>query len=215
MFGTILIVLALDQIIKIWVKMSLAPYESVDLISGFIELHFIENRGMAFGTEFGDGIWAKYALTLFRLAAITGIAIYIRRILKDKSTSFTFLIAIGLVFAGATGNLIDGMFYDFFFELDPNFKTNWISTYNADNDVFFPEKLRQTGFLLGSVVDMFRFTATWPSWMPFDLGGEEIFPPIWNVADFSISFGVGLLILRYRKFFGKQTTKSDSETATS
>ncbi len=214
LFGTIFIVLLVDQLVKIWIKTSFAPYEQADLIPGFIELYFIENRGMAFGTEFGSGVWAKYALSIFRLAAIIGIAVYIRKIIRDQSTNFAFLIAIGLVFAGATGNLIDGMVYDYIFELDTNFKTNWITSYNENNDVYFPEKLRETGFMLGSVVDMFRFTVIWPSWMPFGLAGQEIFPPIWNVADFSISLGVGLLILRYRRFFGKRNDQSNPNTDT-
>ncbi len=212
-FGTILLVLIIDQIIKFWIKNSFEPYQSQTLVSGFIELHFIENRGMAFGTEFGSGIWAKYALSIFRLAAIIGIGFYIRKIISEKEIKLTFLIAISLVFAGATGNLIDGAFYDYVFELDNRFRTNWIMEYNENNDVFFPDKLRETGFMLGSVVDMFRFTTRWPSWMPFGLGSTEIFPAIWNVADFSISIGVGLLILKYRKYFGKKTPDSDTQEA--
>ena len=145
--GTIILILVIDQFIKIWVKTNLDPYETISLISGFIELHFIENRGMAFGTEFGSGIWAKYALSTFRLAAIIGIGIYIRKIIRDKTTSFLFLIAIALVFAGATGNLIDGMIYDYLFDLDGHFKTNWVS-YQEDPEIFYPEKMRETGFML-------------------------------------------------------------------
>jgi len=212
LIGTITIILAIDQIVKIWVKNTMEPYKGVELIPGFIELYFIENRGMAFGTEFGSGVWAKYALSLFRLIAIIGIGIYIRKVIIEKKTNFLFLIAMALVFAGATGNLIDGMIYDYIFDLDGHLKTNWVTVYNDNNDVYFPEKLRETGFMLGSVVDMFRFTVVWPSWMPFKLAGEEIFPPIWNVADFSISLGVGFLILKYRKFFGKRKNVASLET---
>lgn len=198
----IILILLADQLLKVWIKSTFSPYQTQTLISGFIEIHFIENRGMAFGTEFGAGIWAKYALSIFRLIAIFGIGYYLRKVIIEQKPTFLFLLSIILIFAGATGNLIDGMFYDFAFELDTNFLTNWSRIYDENNDVYLPDKLRETGFMLGSVVDMFRFTVTWPSWVPFGFGGHEIFPPIWNVADFSISCGVGLLLLRYRKNFG-------------
>ena len=202
--GSIIAILLIDQLVKIWIKTSFNPYQTETLIPGFLELHFIENRGMAFGTEFGAGIWAKYALSVFRLVAIIGIGYYLRKIILTQKPTFSFLLSIILIFAGATGNLIDGMFYDYVFDLDTNFLTNWTRVYDENNQVYLPDQIRETGFMLGSVVDMFRFTVTWPSWMPFGLGGEEIFPPIWNVADFSISFGVGLLLLRYRKNFSKE-----------
>ena len=40
--------------------------------------------------------------------------------------------------------------------------------------------------------------------------GKEIFSAIWNLADFVISIGVGLILVKYRKYFG-QTTKSKSD----
>ncbi|MFK8039703.1 MAG: signal peptidase II [Crocinitomicaceae bacterium] len=209
--ASILLILFLDQWVKIWVKTSFSPYQTVALIQGFIELHFIENRGMAFGTEFGAGIWAKYALSVFRLLAIIGIGYYLRKVILTQNPNFSFLLAIVLIFSGAAGNLIDGMFYDFAFDLDKDFLTNWTRTYDENNAVFLPDEVRKTGFMLGSVVDMFRFTVTWPSWMPFGLGGGEIFPPIWNIADFSISCGVGLLLLKYRKNFGKSNDEKPLE----
>jgi signal peptidase II len=213
--SSIFVILLIDQLVKIWIKTNFSPYQTETLIPGFMELHFIENRGMAFGTEFGAGIWAKYALSTFRLLAIIGIGYYLRKIILQQNSSFLFLLSIVLIFAGATGNLIDGMFYDYAFDLDTNFLTNWSRTFDENNGVFLPDQIRETGFMLGSVVDMFRFTVTWPSWMPFGLGGEEIFPPIWNVADFSISCGVGLLLLRYRKNFGNEKHTASSKASTS
>ena len=65
--------------------------------------------------------------------------------------------------------------------------------------------------MLGNVVDMFKFQASWPQWMPF-VGGSEVFPAIWNLADFSISCGIGLIILRQKTYFKKQPEISTSET---
>jgi lipoprotein signal peptidase len=59
---------------------------------------------------------------------------------------------------------------------------------------------------------MFQFDAYWPSWMPW-LGGEPVFPAIWNVADSCISVGVGLMILINRKnLFSFKKDQSASET---
>ena len=61
---------------------------------------------------------------------------------------------------------------------------------------------RHTGFLMGNVVDMFKFEAFWPEWMPV-IGGWEVFPAIWNVADASISIGVIMVFIRQKKYFPK------------
>jgi len=209
----IIIVLLVDQLVKIWVKTNFAINESRPIIPGFIQFFYIENPGMAFGTTLGDGVWAKYALSVFRFGAIIGIAIYIRKLIKENQVNMAFLITIALIFAGATGNLIDGMFYDYSFDVgvDPSISSNWVLNefnmpiYGPDGEIV----LRKSGFLLGSVVDMFQFTVKWPSWMPFGLGNTEIFSPIWNVADASISLGVIMIALRYRKFFKKEDEKSD------
>lgn len=160
---------------------------------------------MAFGTTLGDGVWPKYILSFFRLGAIIGIAIYLRRLILEGKESISFLVTIALIFAGAAGNLIDGAVYDIYFGIDPSIRTNWML-----NEFGFPIydetgniTLRQGGYLLGSVVDMFQFTVKWPSFMPWGYAGRDIFPFIFNVADFAISVGVGVIILRYRRFFKK------------
>ncbi|MBP6272640.1 MAG: signal peptidase II, partial [Fluviicola sp.] len=111
-------VLLLDQGIKIWIKTSFMPDESKAVFGEWFRLYYIENQGMAFGTTFGASSWAKLGLSVFRVVAIVGIGIYFFRLLK-KGVRTELLIAIGLIFAGATGNLIDSMFYDFVFPYDP------------------------------------------------------------------------------------------------
>jgi signal peptidase II len=207
-------VLIIDQIVKILVKTQMTPHEQMGVIDGFFQLYYIENRGMAFGTTLGAGAIAKYALSLFRLAAIVGIALYLRKLLRDSESSKWMVYSIGLIFAGAAGNLVDGMFYDYIWELNPDVAWNWALDGN-NNWIVSPDglaEMRPNGFLLGSVVDMFQFTAKWPSWMPFGLGGQEIFSAIWNVADGAITVGVALLILNYRKFFKKES-KAATEIA--
>jgi signal peptidase II len=211
--GIILLVLIIDQTVKIWIKTHFDIQESQPLIPGFLQLFFIENRGMAFGTTLGDSNWAKYALSIFRMLAILGIGYYILKLIKDAHTKTSYIIAIALIFAGAFGNLIDSMFYDLIFPMDPTIRTNHVL-----NEVGFPIHdnkgdilLREGGFMLGSVVDMFQFTPKWPEWMPFGIGGTDVFSAIWNIADASITLGVLLLLFRYRDLSAKHSETINTE----
>lgn len=209
--GVVFFILIIDQLVKIWVKTSFDYQETQSLIDGFIQLRYIENRGMAFGSTLGDGALPKYVLSLFRFVACIAIAFYIRSLIKKPNIKMGFLIALGLIFSGALGNLIDGMFYDFFFELDDSVLTNLMEDPEFKGQFLTDDKgefiMRESGFLLGSVVDMFQFTARWPEWMPY-VGGGDIFPPIFNVADVAISSGVGLIILKQKSFFPRENNSS-------
>ena len=57
---------------------------------------------------------------------------------------------------------------------------------------------------------MFKFQASWPQWVPV-VGGGEVFPAIWNVADFSISTGIILIFIRQRVYFPKDIKKNTEE----
>lgn len=201
-------ILLLDQILKIWIKTSFKPDESVDIFGDWFRLYYIENQGMAFGTTFGASIWAKLGLSIFRVIAICGIAYYFVKQLK-KGVRTEFLLAIGLIFAGAFGNLIDSALYDFIFPYDGCISFNHLEGSGVYTDCGFLGKIetRHTGFLQGNVVDMFQFTVEWPSWVPWydhsEFGNNEIFPAIWNVADSAISIGVIMIIIRQRKYFPK------------
>jgi len=195
------LILALDQIIKVYIKTTFLPGESHPLLGDWFVLEFIENQGMAFGTTFGSAMWAKLSLSIFRIVAISALIYYWIKQAK-KGARLEFLIAIGLVFAGATGNLIDSMFYDFIFPYDPCMGFNHLegSGIYSDCGIFGQIETRHTGFLFGNVVDMFKFQANWPEW----LGGGEVFPAIWNLADASISIGVVTIFIRQRKYFPKK-----------
>jgi signal peptidase II len=213
------IILLFDQILKIYIKSSFEPGETHALLGDWFVLEYIENQGMAFGTTFGSSIWAKLALSVFRIIAITGIIYYLIVQIK-KGVRREFLIAISLILAGATGNLIDSMFYDFIFPVDEYLNCgleynrldgsgNWVEclkTYEGQVEI------RHTGFLFGNVVDMFQFQATWPTWVPW-LGGGQVFPAIWNVADAAISLGVIMVFFRQRKYFPKEETQKKKKLA--
>lgn len=216
--AVVALILLLDQLIKVWIKTSFTE-DSVNIFGDWFRLIYVENPGMAFGTTFGSGMWAKLALSIFRIVAITGIAIYWFKQAK-AGMKLEFLIAIGLIFAGATGNLIDSMVYDFIFPYDPCMIFNHMPGSGIVSNCGFLGEIetRHTGFLLGNVVDMFQFNFTWPTWVPV-VGGNEVFPAVWNLADASISCGVLLVLFRQRTYFPKvkkaqvSEEKSEDETA--
>lgn len=203
----ILALLIIDQVVKIYIKTSFSSDEVKFVFGEWFALHYIENQGMAFGTTFGSEMWHKLALSLFRVVAIIGLAYYIFTEAK-KGAKMEFLVAVGFVFAGATGNLLDSMFYDFFFPFNPcegfnQLQGSGVKMNCTDYGFTYPVEVRHKGFLFGNVVDMFQFNVYWPKWVPY-LGGNQIFPAIWNVADACITFGIFTIIFRQKAYFPKK-----------
>lgn len=200
--------LILDQVVKIWVKTSFSSDEVRHIFGTWFSLHYIENQGMAFGTTFGSGMWHKLALSIFRILAIGFIIYYIVRESKKVEIKTEYLMAVGLILSGAAGNLIDSMVYDFIFSFNPCEGFNQLPGSGKfmdckDYGFKYQVEVRHRGFLLANVVDMFQFEAYWPKWVPV-VGGGQVFPAIWNVADSCISVGIGWIIIRQRTFFPKK-----------
>jgi len=209
-FLVVLFVLIVDQVLKIWVKTTMPYGDCFGCGTGtFINLHFVENEGMAFGMSWG-GQTGKFILSIFRILAVTGIGYFIYKQTKKPNVHKGFLFAMGLIFAGAFGNIIDSAFYGFLFDKGTVYmeiadgEGSWMPYYNEGVAQLNFEGY--AGFLQGTVVDMFQFDLVWPEWVPW-MGGKKIFDAIWNFADFSISIGVLLIILRQKTYFGKRETE--------
>jgi signal peptidase II len=204
----ILLVIAADQALKIWVKTHmpitddwneyhtmLTPYDrGIRPFGGdWCQISFTENDGMAWGWKFG-GEWGKIALTLFRLIAVIAGVFILRSFIRQRYHK-GFIICAGLIFAGALGNLIDSLFYGLIFEESTHFHVAKM----------FPQK-GYASFLHGKVVDMFYFPIIkdkqLPSWIPF-WGGERFtfFNAVFNIADAAISVGVITILLFQKRFF--------------
>ena len=199
------LIIIVDQALKIWIKTSFGFGHVKDVMGlSWFRLYFIENKGMAWGLEFG-GDWGKMILTLFRLAAVIFGTWYLGRIVK-QNYSRGFIICAALIYAGALGNLIDSMFYGLIFS-----KSDYGVIATA-----FPPGGGYAGFLHGKVVDMLHFPmikSNFPSWFPFVGGDEfEFFSPIFNIADASISIGVITLFVFQKRFFKKRDTEEKHAT---
>ena len=184
----VVLLLIVDQVVKILVKTHMSVGQSIPVFGSWFQILFIENNGMAFGLQFGEG-FGKLALSLCRLGLIALIIVYMCRLLRRPSTPTGVLYGLAAILCGAIGNEIDSMFYGLIFNYAP--------------------------FLYGKVVDMLYFPlidttlpANFPIW-----GGRHIifFRPIFNIADSCITCGAFYLLLFQWKFFAKAEQSKNSE----
>ena len=101
----------MDQIVKAVVRVVFREGQSVPIIPGVFQLTYVHNAGAAFGLF--PGRQPFFIAT--SLAVLFVIAAYLRR---ARPTEWPVVVALGLVSAGAIGNLIDraliGQVTDFF-----------------------------------------------------------------------------------------------------
>jgi len=190
-------IILIDQAIKIWIKTHMALHESIHMTDWFY-IVFIENNGMAYGMQLGS----KLLLSLFRVVAISLLAYYLW-LQTQRKVKTGYVVCLSMIFAGAVGNLVDCMFYGLVFDASTSYSVSgWV-----------PFGDGYSSFLMGKVVDMFYFpliVTTYPDWFPWYAGEEFIFfSPVFNFADASISVGVVLLILFYRKEIGDISFKME------
>ncbi len=212
LIGVIALVVLMDQVLKIWVKTQMNYGEEFAILGlDWARIHFVENEGMAFGFTFG-GVAGKLFLSIFRIAAVTFIGFILYK-LYTSGQSLGLLVSLGLIFAGAMGNIIDSAFYGMIFSDSPVF---------GPTAEVFPEGGGYAPFLMGRVVDMLYFPlidTQWPEWIPF-FGGDrfQFFKPVFNIADASITTGVISILLFHRSFFhdggeifSKKSNKEETE----
>ncbi|MGE5406361.1 MAG: lipoprotein signal peptidase [Methanosarcina sp.] len=188
----IILILFIDQALKIWVKTHMMIGDEIHLFGERGMLHFIENNGMAFGMEMG-GRPGKLILSVFRIIAIVGIGWFLNSLVQRKA-NLGLILAVSAILAGAIGNIIDSAFYGMIFT----------ESYNSVS-ILFPHAGGYSSFLHGKVVDMFYFpiiNTRWPEWSPFRPGESLIFfRPVFNVADSAITCGVLSILLFQKKMF--------------
>ena len=197
--GVILVVI--DQVIKILVKTNMQIGEHFSVIGNWFQIFFIENEGMAFGMKFGGAV-GKFLLSFFRIALSAVLCWWIASLVRKSVDSdgklallpdgkpvvpTGVLVGLTLIIAGAIGNIIDSLFYGVIFDYAP--------------------------LMFGRVVDMFYFPlidTIWPDWVPF-VGGDRLlfFAPVFNFADSCVTVGAFYLILFQNRFFTRAEEKKE------
>ncbi|MFI3169535.1 MAG: signal peptidase II [Faecalibacterium sp.] len=96
----IVVLVGIDQAIKIWAVANLAPVGSMPFIPNLVELRFVLNTGMAFSMLSGK----QGLLILFTGVMMVGVAYLL--FFKSKGKTLQ-QVAFVLILAGGIGNLID------------------------------------------------------------------------------------------------------------
>lgn len=101
-YGAVLLV---DRMTKLWAVAHLTLGMSIPLVP-FLHLTLVHNHGAAFGLFVGLGP----LLILVRLVVSVGVFIVARRL---PGANPAMLVGLGLVGAGAAGNLVDALAYGY------------------------------------------------------------------------------------------------------
>ena len=196
------LILLIDQFSKIYVKTHFYLGESINVFGlDWFKLTFVENPGMSYGLHFG-GLWGKYALIILRIALAIGMVVLFKKWLREGASNY-LIIPMAMIFAGAIGNVFDGIFYGVIFDSGTFYDVaseRWIDYGGVSKLTAFGDGY--SDLMKGCVVDMLHFPlvdTTWPDWVPIFGGNRiEFFKYIFNVADSSITVGA-LFLYIFRK----------------
>ena len=182
--GALLVVL--DQVIKYLVKTNMDLGETIDVVGEWFKLHFVLNKGMAFGMAFG-GLVGKVALSLFRIVLFGFLFWWIGKLARRNDVPTGVLVGLTMITAGAFGNIIDCFFYG----------------------LIWPETITPGApfaFMFGQVVDMFYFPL-FDYKLPWMEYPRTFFGAVFNFADSCVTCGAIYLLLFQYKFFAKEEEK--------
>ena len=99
------VIVVVDQIVKLIALDRLAPGIPVDVVPGLIALTLVRNPGLAFGLLAGIPAGWRWVVGLLSLLALIVLLRVALRVLPRGG--WREQTAIGLIFGGAVGNLID------------------------------------------------------------------------------------------------------------
>ena len=103
---TVIGVIALDQLTKLWVLDALVPIGTYKLWDGVLHFTYVENRGAAFGM-LANHRWVFMAVST---VAIIAMFLYVT-IAKPKGK--LELVSLSFIIGGGIGNMIDRIFRGF------------------------------------------------------------------------------------------------------
>lgn len=99
-----LILLIVDQLVKLLIKSTFKLHEELELIPNFFSLHYLQNDGAAFSI-------LQNKTYLLVIVAIICLGIMVYYIQKEKTFTKLSSISLGLILGGIIGNLLDRIIY--------------------------------------------------------------------------------------------------------
>ncbi len=103
---TVIGVIALDQLTKLWVLDALLPIGTYRLWDGILHFTYVENRGAAFGMLANH----RWVFMVISTVAIIAMFLYVA-IAKPKGK--LELVSLSFIIGGGIGNMIDRIFRGF------------------------------------------------------------------------------------------------------
>ena len=145
--AALLLLLAADQLVKLWVVRHLELFETMALLPGFVELKYVRNTGGGWSV-LSEHTWLLSLLTALIMAVV--LVLMLRRVVRHPLG----LWACTLVLAGGLGNLIDRIRLGYVVDM---FHFQFWSTYPvfnvADICIVF-------GVILGAIYYLFLYEKT-------------------------------------------------------
>ena len=115
----VLLTVAIDQVLKIWVSSTFPLYTTKVLIPKVLEFAYLHNDGAAMGMLAGSR-WYLIGFTAILLIACIGYLIF------GKQKSIILQLALALIVGGGIGNLIDRIYLGYVIDF-VRFPIPWFS----------------------------------------------------------------------------------------
>lgn len=193
--------LAADLWSKSYVFAALGPHERRPLINHFIELQRSMNAGAVFGS-------LKGMVGLFIVASIVALGFVLVLFAGSLRSQWSLHIALGLVLAGALGNLYDRAFIraDVITFASGEEQIGTVLESSEEGTVHvgnWPDGSQANKYSRSEIIsiknqgvvrDFLKFSGRFPQWVPF-VKGKNIWPWVFNVADAALVCGVGILVI--------------------
>jgi len=119
------LVIALDQISKLYIAHHFQLHESIPVIKPFFSLTYIRNTGAAFG------LLAKapesFRIPFFIIVPLLALTIIVLIFKKTRETELLMITALSLILGGAIGNFIDRIRFNYVIDF---LDFHWFSKYH-------------------------------------------------------------------------------------
>ena len=201
-------VLAADLWTKDWAFKQLDPVEPYHAVPHVLDFHRSLNDGAVFGSLTG-------MVGLFIVASVLALVFVFSLFRSSDARQRSLHIGLGLILAGALGNLYDRAFMKadvielasgdrrIGIRVDPppgrerDDSRRWLGRWPDGLDPrSYPVSEVTEERNQGVVRDFIKFTPQFPAWMP-KLAGRDVWPWVFNIADAALVCGVGLLLINF------------------